>query len=1283
MRFPLLALVILPLVASAQWQSVPVPVTTTLHSIDSYDAQRLCIGTPGSWLSSTDGGSTWVELPLMDPLGFQLIGSAFFAMEYRSPTNIVGTGFYFLDTYPFQVRRSTDGGATWPTAYSIAGDGQFSSFNGMAFSGSNGVAVGALGRIIRSTTDGLNWATTNSTGNTLRDVAWPNATTVVVVGDGRIMRSTNSGQAWTTVWTGSADLRAVSFPSSTAGFAAGTGGDLLRTNDGGATWAPLGAQLPDGLPYFTDIWFTSTTEGYATADELILRTTDGGLHWAWYDAGEQLWQLHFQSPTNGFAVAANGLLLRTAPGAYRPYALFDGPLGQVCHATPTAFTDQSGPGVTRQWLINGQPVSTDAVLNWTFTEPSQQDTVTLVVDNGTYTDTLERVVNVGATLAIVNNALVLTDTVCSGQSTQVQVPASQALTTYRLWRGGTAQGNAQSGNGNTLIFPTGNITADQLFHLVATRNLGTCGTVIDTVSTTIALGNPTATLPVSPGALTVCKGDTITIGVEGTQAVVSYQLRRNGIALGAPQAGTGGLLEFEVGPITQNATYAVFATHTQNGCTSTLQQTVPVSVEVPAINWGATAFNPVVGTAVDLMNGSNTLGGTFAWTIPGGTPATSTEAEPQGVVFNVPGSYPVQLIGITPQGCRDTLVQMVHAIAQPEPQACGVSQLSIVGGSVADAAVALDAQGNMYGWVNAANSPELIAFSGGADSLYEDLPSATDYGYNGALVKFDTYGVPQWLVNFWHDSNWAELGDVVVDADGNVYTAYFHSEYLDSLRIVDASGTRTTINPPHLTSQQSVVITSFTPQGRLRWVNTFLESYATEEVNMELDGLGHLLVQGTNRMAQYDRATGEELWLKTESYGFRDITVTPDDHFWVTDRFNLVMREYASDGTLLQTTPSYTPTPPPFGLTRLNGWEAACDAAGSIYQLHNIQGQVVIGDDTLTGPGTNSSNQYTVYFFAKRGPAGEVLWTRTFEMNTGVRRLGMVVNGERVFLSVVFMGSDTLRMQGLDPLPMNTFDTWMLSYDLNGGSPQAVRIYDHAGGSTSVSAIPGPNALALSPDAQRMALWATFGQPLIAGTDTAFTYAGWGNPSPFGTSDLGLVFGAIDCLLPGLPTNTLPPQAFFAPPEDYCAGQVLVFEDASLYGPTAWLWQFPGGVPETSTEATPVVTYPLPGTYEVTLVATNSNGESTPYSAEVMVDICSGIVAPALPRSWRLWPTPTADVVYLQGPSAQVASVMDLQGRTVWSGTVGPQASIDMRSWAPGTYVLQIAGERLRVVVAR
>jgi photosystem II stability/assembly factor-like uncharacterized protein len=1279
MRILFAALAVLPLGLAAQWQPVPVPVTTTLHSIDSYDAQRLCIGTPGSWLRSTDGGNTWVELPLMDPLGFQLIGSAFYAMQYQSPTNIVGTGFFFIDTYPFQVRRSTDGGTTWPTTYDQPGNGQFTSFSGMAFSGNNGVVVGDLGRIARTTNGGVSWSNTNTTGSTLRDAAWPTATSVVVVGEGRILRSTNSGQTWTAVWDGSNDLRAVSFPTASIGFAAGTGGDLLRTSDGGATWTPLGAQLPDDLPFFTDLWFTSTTEGYATADDLILRTTNGGLNWSWYDAGEQLWQLHFQSPTNGFAVAANGLLLRTAPGAYRPCALFDGPNGNVCHNTPVTFTDQSGPGLTRQWIINGQPVSTDAVLNWTFTEASQQATVALVVNNGTYTDTLEQVISVGASLAIVNNATVVTDTVCSGQGTQVQVPGSQQGTSYRLWRGTTAQGNAQSGNGNQLNFPTGNITASQVFHLIATRNLGNCGTSIDTVSFLIAIGNPSTTLTVTPGPTTQCVGDTITITVQGSQPSVSYQLRRNGTNQGTPQTGNGGTLSYEVA-ITINATYTVFATNTQNTCTSTLQQTVPVTLQVPQLNWGADAMNPIVGTPVQLMNGSNVLGGSFQWVIPGATPSASTATEVQGVVFNTPGSYAVQLIGITPIGCRDTLVQVVHAVPQPEPQDCGVSQLSVPGFNPADAALAMDAEGNMYGWINTENAPELIAYSGGPDTLYEDLPYANNYQYNGALVKFDTYGVPQWLVNFWHNSTWADLGDVVVDEEGNVYTAYFHGEYLDSLRIVDASGARTTINPPHNGSnQQSVVVTSFTPQGRLRWVRTFLESYATEEVNMELDGLGHVLVQGTNRVAQYDRATGTQVWLKAESYGFRDITVTPDDHIWVTDRFNLVMREYANDGTLLQATPAYTPTPPPSGLTRLNGWEAACDPAGSIYQLHNLQGQVIIGDDTLSGPGTSGSNQYYVYFFAKRGPAGEVLWTRTFEMTGAVRHLGLVANGERVFLSALFFGTDTLRMQGLDPLPIQAYDTWMLSYDLNGGNPQAVEVYDHGTAPGTGMGVPGPNALVLSPDGQRMAGWVGFRQPLVVGTDTAFSYAWTPTPST-GPKDHGLVFGAIDCLLPGVPTTDEPPQAFFAPPVGYCAGQSIPFSDASLFGPTAWSWSFPGGEPATSTAPSPVVTYTVPGTYAVTLVATNANGESTPYTAEVLVDICTGMTTTIADGAWRAWPVPANGTLQVQGPSSAAARVVDLQGRTVWSGTLPANGTLDIASWAPGSYVLLVDAQRVRLV---
>ncbi|HEY9009074.1 MAG TPA: M43 family zinc metalloprotease [Ohtaekwangia sp.] len=54
------------------------------------------------------------------------------------------------------------------------------------------------------------------------------------------------------------------------------------------------------------------------------------------------------------------------------------------------------------------------------------------------------------------------------------------------------------------------------------------------------------------------------------------------------------------------------------------------------------------------------------------------------------------------------------------------------------------------------------------------------------------------------------------------------------------------------------------------------------------------------------------------------------------------------------------------------------------------------------------------------------------------------------------------------------------------------------------------------------------------------------------------------------------------------------FTDLSTNFPTQWSWTFEGGDPNTSTERNPRVTYTLPGTYKVTLVATNSLGDSDP-----------------------------------------------------------------------------------------
>jgi PKD repeat protein len=66
---------------------------------------------------------------------------------------------------------------------------------------------------------------------------------------------------------------------------------------------------------------------------------------------------------------------------------------------------------------------------------------------------------------------------------------------------------------------------------------------------------------------------------------------------------------------------------------------------------------------------------------------------------------------------------------------------------------------------------------------------------------------------------------------------------------------------------------------------------------------------------------------------------------------------------------------------------------------------------------------------------------------------------------------------------------------------------------------------------------------------------------------------------------------------EICAGQSVTFSDQSYHNVTSRSWSFPGGEPSTSTEASPVITYPNSGLYPVTL--TVSDGSSSLSTSEV------------------------------------------------------------------------------------
>ncbi len=81
-------------------------------------------------------------------------------------------------------------------------------------------------------------------------------------------------------------------------------------------------------------------------------------------------------------------------------------------------------------------------------------------------------------------------------------------------------------------------------------------------------------------------------------------------------------------------------------------------------------------------------------------------------------------------------------------------------------------------------------------------------------------------------------------------------------------------------------------------------------------------------------------------------------------------------------------------------------------------------------------------------------------------------------------------------------------------------------------------------------------------------------------------YNALSCLQPVVSDFTC----------DYtkvCIGGKVQFSDNSKKSPKQWKWIFSGGNPATSLLQNPIVTYNLPGIYDVTLIAYNANGSDT------------------------------------------------------------------------------------------
>ena len=87
------------------------------------------------------------------------------------------------------------------------------------------------------------------------------------------------------------------------------------------------------------------------------------------------------------------------------------------------------------------------------------------------------------------------------------------------------------------------------------------------------------------------------------------------------------------------------------------------------------------------------------------------------------------------------------------------------------------------------------------------------------------------------------------------------------------------------------------------------------------------------------------------------------------------------------------------------------------------------------------------------------------------------------------------------------------------------------------------------------------------------------------------------------PVAAVPTANFIVDQQLVLLGGQATFTDLSTNFPTGWTWTFEGGDPSSSSSRNPKVKYTVPGTYKVTLVATNSLGESAPLEREDYITV--------------------------------------------------------------------------------
>ena len=155
--------------------------------------------------------------------------------------------------------------------------------------------------------------------------------------------------------------------------------------------------------------------------------------------------------------------------------------------------------------------------------------------------------------------------------------------------------------------------------------------------------------------------------------------------------------------------------------------------------------------------------------------------------------------------------------------------------------------------------------------------------------------------------------------------------------------------------------------------------------------------------------------------------------------------------------------------------------------------------------------------------------------------------------------------------------------------------------------------------------------------------------------------------------------------------QSVEFTDASTPCPLAWNWSvnpttgwiFSNGT--TATSQNPTITFDTPGNYEVSLVASNSNGASVNQSTETIIVNSTAGITEINNSDISIYPNPANDIVNIKLKQSKINAIKitSIIGTQIDANLNKSNNTIDLTHLNAGTYFLSVTTDNDDVITTR